>query len=220
MEDKAFYNFSFTIYVEGGSYYVRNIDRIAPTKVSGPLGLSGEYARGWLSTQKPKDYNQVVSRREGREILFIHLKELQNQIGSMSLPEALKFLQDKIDSTKSEVSLLGFSLEERIVIWVGPTVILVLLLFLLVHVKHLHLIWSTSDIIAKTFPWMPLFSGRLSRLLTFASIVCLPVVSNIMLLVRSNEWSEPAAYWGSMLTIAILFCGVTIIRCSSANTLI
>lgn len=155
----------------------------------------------WLRTM-PDLFRLVHRARDGQDILFPNLKPLMNQLQTMSLTDASKFLQDKIDSTHNDLSFLGISIQQEVAVWVGPLVVALIMVYLLSHFRHLHNIDNLNGPPMKMFPWIGIFEDSLSRTLTFISIAIMPVASETALLVRSGHWSNRTTLAGVLLGIA------------------
>ena len=106
------------------------------------------------------------------------------------------FDQRKKDKTDVEVS--GLKVAGELLYGIGPCIQLALLIYLLTLISHIKTIHSNDGIIS-TFPWLALFTSKLSRSITAFTLVAYPFISSTAVAVRSNLGG------GKMTVLLILY---------------
>jgi hypothetical protein len=86
----------------------------------------------WLKSQ-PNLLPEISMSTGGHEVFFPAIKASLNEIEGFSFIEGSKVLQDKLDSMKHEIKVLGLSVEERIAVWAAPAVLFCVVLYFYVH---------------------------------------------------------------------------------------
>jgi hypothetical protein len=107
---------------------------------------------------RPKDWLRVANG--GKELSLVGLQSLRNQLGPLPLAEAAQVIQGKIDASVREITIGGVSVDSRLVFWIVPLAIWMVLAYLLLHISHaLHLrtISDADRATLRTFPWVGLF---------------------------------------------------------------
>jgi hypothetical protein len=154
-----------------------------------PIGLD------WLSRAAPWMVAAPSTSDEGMDlppVLFPRLKRFWPSIRSKTVDEARAYLEGlEHQRVEQEITLLGLRFTRLLAIRALPLVILLVLGYFCVHLRHIrHLLaksgeGSADDLVA-SFPWVGLFSGWVSGVWTFLSIAVLPVLA-IILLIRSED---------------------------------
>lgn len=160
-----------------------------------------KYASQWLDTTGVVRSLKIP----GHQGLFGQLKVYWNNVASMNAGQAANFLQTKIDSSKREVSILGLSVDTRLIVWVAPSSMMLMFIYLFVHLLHCRGIRGPTSEIA-TFPWVCLFSDTVSKIFSVFTIVVIPVSSIIAMLWRLNV----ATVLGSLLTLMLLLLTIAV----------
>jgi len=164
------------------------------------------YAFQWL--QSLHEFSILVRTEGDKAVIFPELQNIWDSVSSMTLGQAAKFLQDKIDSPKREMSFLGISVDATIVLWAAPLVTLAFFAYFLVHVQHLRLIEKKTDTQLREFPWIALFPDWISRAVTIISIAVLPIFSNAALLYRAHQWKDTAGLVSIVVVACIAVCSM------------
>jgi hypothetical protein len=167
---------------------------------SNPEFIPGNHAVEWIS-----------SKNSGRMLVLRDLRAISGQIASMSPSEASKYLEQKADAPKPPLEFLGIAVEQKTAVLAGPLITLLLLLYFMSQVRHLGLGRHASDSVFTTFPWVGLFPDRVSKVLTYSSVVLFPVISNVCLL-RRGIWRDTATATGWVLAGATLFVALLTAR--------
>ncbi|PYP83419.1 MAG: hypothetical protein DMF61_23290 [Blastocatellia bacterium AA13] len=138
------------------------------------------------------------------------LSAFSNAVDGMTVDEARAFLQQKLDALHNEVTVFGITVDVSVAVWAGPGLTLAILLFLFSHLRNLRYALELESEF-KGFPWIALFTDRLSRVLTYSSVVVLPVLSNSLLLRRSwFTWKEPRLILGIAAGIGVCVCALLV----------
>lgn len=135
------------------------------------------------------------------------LRRIWPSVHDKTLLEASSYLQERVIESQNKVSVLGMSFNESFLGWLGPILMFLLLLYLYKHLVHVHSIKNGHDEFLKTYPWMPLYHDKISRLLTFLSLVVAPFMATACL--TSSTWDSlsAASYIALTLTVGSLACG-------------
>jgi hypothetical protein len=114
------------------------------------------------------------------------------------------------------MSLLDFSVDGEIVIYVAPSIILCMISYLLVHILHLRSIADEHAGTIAEFPWMVLFKGRLARFLTFISLFLLPLTANGIVIFRTYDGPSALFLTGVLLAVISAAVGGFALYCTAA----
>jgi len=163
----------------------------------------------WFREQ-PTFKDLVLTSPENPETysVFPKLHVVWNEVLTATPNGALVTLEDKRKSGRQQVSFLGLSVEESIAIIAGPAALLMTMLYLFVHLRHIASFSEPHREELKSYPWIALFPDRMSRALTLASLVALPLLANSILLVRSWTAKRPIEWFALVLSILAIICGV------------
>jgi len=167
---------------------------------TGPLALE------WLRSSAVG--KELLDKKSGA--LFPNLKLFWGRVGLMNVDGATVFLEDQIESTRrGSLSFFGITVERSLVIWVGPALCLSLLLFLVLHLRHL-LQTSRGDPAvlgeAVTYPWVICFSDTLSSVVSYSTLFVLPLIANLFLLLRHGDWQESTTRLGWAVLGGFVIC--------------
>jgi hypothetical protein len=185
------------------SRYGPSIQNVSTYEID-DVNLAGE----WLARES--GIYDRISKTTGPKsaTIFPNLKAARSEIEAQSLAGAARVLQDKLDSTKREIRFLGLTVEERIAVWVGPTTLLLLLLYFYAHISTLNRRRFTSDEGLQNAAWIVLFPGLASSVLSYASIIALPPIAAAALLERSGHLHEWTTRLGLALSLAVIVVAV------------
>lgn len=134
-------------------------------------------------------------------LLFPNLRPVWNDIRDLSMDKAIVTLNRKRAESRNSMSLMDFSVDEEIVIYVAPSIILCVISYLLVHILHLRSIADEHAETISEFPWMVLFKGRLARFLTFTSLFLLPLTANGIVIFRTYDGPSALILTGVLLAV-------------------
>jgi hypothetical protein len=170
----------------------------------------GRFALDWL--QSSTVGQQLVNPKPG--IVFPKLRKLGfwKGLSLMDVQSATSYLQNKLDSMNTEtVSFFGISVNKAVALWAGPLVCLMIEWLILLHFKHLSAL-ADVNAIARDYPWIALFPGRLNGLTTYSSLLILPVTTNVLLLFRYGHTGEVSTQFGGAFALVTAFLGLWIVR--------
>jgi hypothetical protein len=158
--------------------------------------LRSNFARNWLAT-KGIQPGQLLPR----------LSSAEDQIGAKTLEGAITFLDRELNTKKRELTFLGLKIDAATAIWIGPVTTLTLVLYFLAHLRHFRMTINRHDN-QEGYSWIGLFVDRLSTLITYASIVLLPTIANLVLMIASKDVETVMRPVVITCTLAILACGI------------
>ncbi len=99
-----------------------------------------------------------------------------------------------------DITILGMKIESTTLIQTGPVLLASVLLYLLAHIIHLKNIAAGNERVLRESPWMGIYSDRLAMCLMYISIAALPIVSTLLLVVRSNTSVLQKIFYGIIYT--------------------
>ena len=149
-------------------------------------GGSGFPARRWVSA-KPSlvlpsfGAASYWNRTMDRAGLFPKLRRFWSTIRTMNVDTAIAHLANDRRTSQERLTLLGLSVRTDFALWVAPVLTLVVMSYLLVSLTHLAALPRTDCDELQTFPWIALYPGWLSGLMTYTSAVAFPLVANLLL---------------------------------------
>lgn len=185
-------------------------ESVRSRQISGRLvPLDEETFKVWFRRQ-PAFKDLAITSPENPETyaVFPKLHVVWNEVLTATPNGALVALEDKRKSGRQQVSFLGLSVEESIAIIAGPAALLMTMLYLFVHLRHIASFSEAHGEELKSYPWIALFPDKMSRALTLASLVALPLLANSILLVRSWTAKRPIEWFALVLAIFSIICGV------------
>ncbi len=115
------------------------------------------------------------------------LAPVWDEIKDRTLAAAYTHVQARLSETKGTVTLLGLTMHRQVNLFLASIILLVAQGALLLRVKFAKDILRNDAGPMPDFPWFPLFSGWLARVLTFLSFPALPVMTFGFLLVRFGK---------------------------------
>jgi hypothetical protein len=147
----------------------------------------GHFALEWL---KKDTFGQSLVDSKTGEVLP-HLKLFWEKVSGLTPDEAMIFLHEQLEATtRGTVSFFGIPVETRLATSASPVICFSILLFLCLHVRHVRLMAGNIEE-AADFPFAPLFKGTSGALLvTYATVLVLPILANVELLGRFGNWAE------------------------------
>lgn len=180
---------------------------------------AGQFGMEWLQSQTVGQ--RLVDSKTG--IVFPHLKKFWSSVANMGSGDAAVVLQQKLDSLKgSTISFFGIPVETSLAVWIGPLVSFFVVLAFLLHCRQFRSLRDKTEIVDR-YPWIPLFSDRWSRFVTFLSIVGFPSIANACLLLRHGtlqDWSTWAGIVAAVFClIASLWAWIVVLQFRSSNSI-
>jgi hypothetical protein len=112
------------------------------------------------------------------------LAPVRPEIRFMSRSEALKELGDRVQRTKTTISLFGISIDEKLAAIAAPASLFLIILYLYFHVLHLYNLDSMDHTLLAEYPWAPLFVGLKGTVSTSVMLLGLPVIALAVFCVR------------------------------------
>lgn len=124
-------------------------------------------------------------------------------IARMDPGEAMRYLESRREAEKKrDLQVSSLQIDSATVGQVVPAIVGLLLLFFISHLRHLYRILGEGHC-SKNFPWVGLFPDWLGKVISYATILVLPVLSEILVTRRA----EPAfllVKLGLPLLVAVL----------------
>lgn len=161
-------------------------------------------ALDWLKSDE--NGKKLVDPKSG--VVFPKLRPFWERIADMGTENATLFLQERIEATThGSLSLFGVSVDRDLVLLAGPAALLALILFFLLHLKHVNAPapWSKYEVEStRDFPWVACFQDWLSAAATYTCLVGLPIGASLLLLVKHGESGESTTTWGAGFTILLI----------------
>ena len=169
------------------------------------ISEDGHFALEWL---KKDTFGQKLIDAKTDEVMP-HLKLFWDKVNGLTPEAATIFLQEQLEATaRGTVSFFGIPVETRLAISASPVICFSILLFLCLHIRHLRLTQGSIGNAAK-FPFAPLFKGAAGALLvTYATVLVLPVLANGELLARFGDWTQWSTRVGAVFTGLTTVTGV------------
>jgi hypothetical protein len=164
----------------------------------------GPLAVDWLLSDR---FGRVLVDKSGG--VFPHLKVFWARVSGMGIESATLFLQDQIESTRrGSLSFFGIAVDRSLVIWAAPGICTCLLLFFVLHFRHLMRTRTANDLgEATAYPWIVSFSDRVSGFVSYVTVLVLPAATNVLLLVKHGSLPELASRAGIVLTVLLALVG-------------
>jgi hypothetical protein len=134
------------------------------------------------------------------------------QLDTLTIDEALAFLNSRIDEKRQSFSFLGQSYAAGVVGLLAPTLLLALLLQLVLHQRHLLHRASAEDIRAISVPWLGIFDDVASRITFELSVMALPVGSALLSLVLLTERWSPMFFYTAAVVSVVGWLSVIVLR--------
>jgi hypothetical protein len=161
----------------------------------------------WLKSDE--NGKSLVDSKSG--VVFPRLKPFWERIADMGTENATLFLQERIEATThGSLSLFGVSVDRDVVLLAGPAALSALMVFFLLHLKHVNTeaSWDKGEVkSSKEYPWIACFPDWLSGAVTYGCLIGLPIGSSLLLLVKHGEPAEDTTLWGAGLTLFMVVVG-------------
>lgn len=146
----------------------------------------------------------LIRTQDGQSLLFPGLLKVWPDIRTSDFRTARFVLESARDNARQQLAFFGLKVHESVALVAGPVVILLALLYLLAHIKHVDSRSSPS------FPWVGLFDDPLSKLLTHTSILVLPLVANASIILRSWNTASPWTWLAIGISLGSIGVGVAV----------
>ena len=158
----------------------------------------GHFALEWF--KKDTFGQRLVDPKTGEALP--HLKLFWEKVNGLTPDEAMIFLHEQLEATtRGTVSFFGIPVETRLAASVSPAICFSILLFLCLHVRHVRLMSANIEE-AADFPFAPLFKGASGALLvTYTTVLALPILANVALLSRFGNWDEWSTKMGGVFAV-------------------
>jgi len=158
----------------------------------------GHFGLEWL--KKDTFGQKLVDAKTGE--VMPHLKLFWEKVNGLNPEAATVFLEEQLEATtRGTVSFFGIPVETRLAISASPVVCFSILLFLYLHIRHVRLMEGSIKN-AADFPFAPLFKGALGALLvTYATVLALPILANGELLARFGDWTQWSTRISAVFTL-------------------
>jgi hypothetical protein len=161
----------------------------------------------WLKSDE--NGKNLVDPKSG--VVFPRLKPFWERIADMGTENATLFLQERIEATThGSLSLFGVSVDRDLILLAGPAALSALMLFFLLHLKHVNTeaSWDEGEVkSSKDYPWIACFPDWLSGAVTYGCLIGLPIGSSLLLLFKHGEPAEDTTWWGAGLTLFLIVVG-------------
>ncbi len=166
---------------------------------------NGHFAADWIKTDSFG--HNLIDPNTGQ--VFPHLKQFWEKLNALNAEQATVFLQEQLEATtRGTLSFFGIPVERSLAISAGPIVSFSILLFLCLHIRHFRSIAVEIDSVPH-HPFVLLFRGAMGALLvTYATVLVLPVLANEELLRRFGNWEERSTKWGAAFAFLMGVMGV------------
>jgi hypothetical protein len=162
------------------------------------ISEEGHFGLEWL---RKDTFGQKLFDAKTGEVMP-HLKLFWEKVNGLTPEAATVFLEEQLEATtRGTVSFFGIPVETRLAISASPVVCFAILLFLCLHVRHVRLMEGSIKN-AADFPFALLFRGALGALLvTYATVLALPVFANGELLARFGDWTHWSTRIGAVFAV-------------------
>lgn len=134
-----------------------------------------------------------------------------DEIGELPLQSVRPFLARQAErertAREADVSLMGITVNSRLITFAGPSLVLLFLAYLLAHLLHLNKICTPRTARAlEQSPWMGVYTNWFGELLAYASVTVLPAGA-VWLIAGAEPGRAPdqAGWWaGVVLAVGIV----------------
>lgn len=172
-------NAKMTVILDGGpisGWYTRaNVTLVA-------ISLVKVKPLTWLHAQ-PRLGTALVGVSKGQDVFLPNLRNIWNDVFSLTPDEAVTSLQEKIEASRKAITLFGLSVDQRAVLLVGPLAVLAAALYMFLLLQSLLKDLNTAAPL-QPYPWIGLLQGRVSIAASCISILILPVTASSLLVWR------------------------------------
>jgi len=174
------------------------------------------FVKDWVRTL-PGQFPELVNG--DTKIVLPRLKQVWDEIARMTIPDAAQFLTAKEGSTRRSVSAFGISVDETLLVTIGPCMIFFVSLYLLAELRNLNQVLTRGTGESKSIAWIGAYEEPLSRWVSALSLVALPIGTSATLAAKTESLFtvRTVLAWTMTLGIAIVavFTLVTVGRIRS-----
>jgi hypothetical protein len=156
----------------------------------------------WLRERRAFDALYVTSA-SGSQLWLPSLRPVWNDVKDLTIEGARDYLANTLYEKRTTAEFGGISFDARAVSFVAPLGTIAILLYLGAFIRNLTLAHVRAGEPIQDFPWIVLFSDFTSHVLTYTSIVLLPIVANVWLLAKTSTWLQVSV----ILVIGIVAAG-------------
>lgn len=164
-------------------------------------------ALDWLNADEHG--KRLVDPKSG--VVFPKLKPFWERIADMGTENATLFLQERIEATThGSLNFFGISVDRDLVLLAGPAALSALMLFFLLHQRHLNddPSWTRAEARScEEYPWIACFRGWFNGAVTYGCLIGLPIGASLLLLIKHGEIKYTSTNWGAGLTILLVAIG-------------
>jgi hypothetical protein len=161
----------------------------------------------------PNPYPSLIGGTNSSPVILPALEEVWQEVSHSTPDDAVALIDAKLSGTRRSLSMLGITVDERVVVVAGSTVLMFLSVYLLAQLRNLASLLGKPDGSEKVpLAWPCFFSDWLSQMVSYVSILLLPVAAAISLIARAGRWSEPRSVIALTATICILVSGISALR--------
>jgi hypothetical protein len=140
--------------------------------------------------------------------------EMWPEIKGKTLERAADYLSGRLKDSDQIWSFSGFNVNERVVMFVIPLLILSLEIYLFANMRILEALLKDGRLKMEPFAWIGVSDDRLSKVLTSLSIIVAPILSIVTLFLRHSDHLIPvnmsvvfAVAIGALSSAGAVFCG-------------
>jgi hypothetical protein len=182
---------------------------ISSPSVWGVYTFDGTRFQDWLKRQQLLEQLIEDKMPDGyystAEYIFPKLRPIWSLVADKVPEEAIDVLMEEAKKSRRIISFFGVEIPASMVVLTGPSLAFILFLYLLSYVKHIQTIYTTETNTLSTFPWLALFPYRVSRIVTFISILLLPPTVFCFLLFQFRHIEARIRYIGLLFTVLSVF---------------
>jgi hypothetical protein len=163
------------------------------------------YALRWLRSLQDEQILLKHATRKGDAINLLPASHnYWTDISQLGVAQALQYMQKRQMDSRRNLSVAGFTVDKATAFWVAPVLTTLILLYLLAHIRNLA---GFVDYDGQShFPWIGLFKDRLAAVTCYATILVIPLFSDLILIFKHPPYitfSLP-----TMITMATAMLGM------------
>ena len=134
------------------------------------------------------------------------------EVRTLSIPEAVRYVQSLARNEDGTMEVLGFRVSAQILGWAGPPLLVMLLVHLLLHARHLQRHGPKHPEVIEEFPWLPLFADRSAQVSAVLSLCVLPPAAAGLVAWRLLELSPVTAAWAGLMALLTVSLSVRVLK--------
>ena len=177
----------------------------------GRITISHEYTPfEWLKENRQEA--EYLARESNGELVYLHhVRPFWQEVSTMNISEAIRYLQARADQQKGNIAVLGLEINVNLLGWGGPLLILALLSNLYVYLLHTKRLVQEEPSAVLHYPWVGFFPDRSSTLIRISSILIIPVLACVAVTIRSAPSSVAASIWSGVVGVVVCVLGVMVL---------